>query len=1458
MEMKVYLKEAGDSTAQWIDITERTARPSVKLTEGFSTEGKTEDASELTLTIRALNLTDAASFHTSEKLVRLVIDGSMAFEGYSDGKATVDMGISSSFVHVKVSFSSYMALLEDAKAPAGGVVYEGRKIFDPADKQNSLVHLLADAMYQNIPEEYQAELSSQTERVTAAANVQACQKTLPIVYIPEDECIFDTFQTILYENGYSFYFRSKQIEILAPWDTERTASQCVLQDFISKPTLKQQPLRHRTHLALSIASYTSQDNATLYDSGDPNSDEGKPEVIEPKKAYPEDREPQGLDYSNPDDEEAEIVYSVDPELSYTCVQVDDSAEDYDDWGTDPAPVKVTEDIRPEEGSVLFENENDYRIGIQRYRVTADKAWWKKYSITVKDSIKEGDEEEYEADYIPDTEAGEAFVAMYHLQEYANNAEITLSTELMNLVPGQLVQVTELPYKLLVLSRQTTYDNPGKPLYKYSMIPIVYIETPTDVTHTSSGGSSALRYIFLELSSVYFHYDSEGSLAPADQVIYAQVTRVNVQSTPIWMINGQAATPVEGNPDRLMISPSHMEGRQVITVSVQCGRFSKALTIAKVQDGSGGNPIQFFQWGESNTKQPDDVSEILVWGDLAITINGWALVTNPGEWEKEVPTDHPEDKPYLWCRFWNYQTEDWSYYVMNGSPAVGFTLDITPQTYRLTSRGYTKAGQTVRAICRKQNTNGVAVWSVSDSRVTLQETPDGLGPDDITLTIPEMVQMQSFELTCSIAVIGLTKTHTIGGIQEGKEETEYIGIYQSVDSLPEMIGEGEVIVGDHAVVEDAQGNRTPYYYNGSQWVMADGNTPAELAWKILRNVLYDATTSPATQQTLSVVDLFAQNFAAINAFIENLCAQILRIDGAIYGGDYKANGDWIGPDSTDPKQANGGQGFHLSKDGLLQATFAKLFNVEINSVDGGGRTVLKTYGSKDTDSFDYIFNVTPTCFRLNEPGRPVVNTEYLHAVEYSDDTAFSGKVASVCSGEGMISGGGSGLKITVPQSCTLGIYTSGGTGFNSRDSDETSNLTVSVYVNGVYTQQYVNFGAIDGQETKYTDPAVIMPLTALEEGDEISLRLGAMDLSLRLQLDFYVQFNSSLENAFASVSNPDMSWQTSTDGNPDVFTFNLRCIRASSAGQYINIGSATVSGVDIQYVDYDSGIISGLAARVKDGNRYLAVSGSTLKWNGTTKSVTEVYKTGTSYAFVLSDGSNVYISDTHTACSLELHVASQPSYVDVYRLTVSDPNGMIGTSSQPVPNIYADYFRGRLTMASFAGYGTASSTTRPSVPIASSWTLMTADDSGKCYVTNLSGTLEIASIVMKVYSDGFAEIRMYIWASDDSYAKIDLPLEFVNSGCFVEASGFRVAMMLPDSGNAPGMAGGGHDAQFDAYFLGWATPTGSGHQWTRIIAMNDYSEISGTITVTGMIDQTMYNDIISHGGSLGFLFDATAS
>lgn len=1108
----------------------------------------------------------------------------------------------------------------------------------------------------------------------------------------------------------------------------------------------------------------------------------------------------------------------------------------------------------------------------------------------------------------DGTTGESLSIVFEVQygtivEYAWSNALT-AEDLLAMMPSAWSSTpAEQPAGVKYLWRRESSDN--RKTYTYFR---------TTGEQGEQGADGAPAYSMTLSSDSYVFPASSGGTVPdteygiiAQMAIYAGTVREDLSGWTLSAVASDASLISCSISADGKVSVSRFDATidsGTITVSASKGTMllAKVLNLSKAKQGAdgaaGASPKYYYKY--TKTDDPDawkGGATLFTYRDYVFAVGSTLLTAGMGGWSEHVPQGTQYADDFLWTKI---VYADGSYDIIppaqKGEPAKDIRIVASAESYQLSTRGEVLVKQDFTFTLERNYVTGAASWSVypAADNTNLTAAPDASNPDVYRVSILAGSSLPYFDVSVTCEGYEITRTLRVMGIDGGMESPIYLKVYpkdlnaakpilyrdtmQVVDNgfeWPDKTDEGHLIEGDYVLVltevresqSTTEGEIEPIPFT---WVPGVG-TQDEGHWELLEEdspayseamgtMLGDVVRLPDMPVTVGAYYGFFENLSAQSAFINRLFARQIHIigDGVIYGGDYRADGSRIpAPKEGEEDQRQfGGKGFHFSaQTGLLQATKAQLYDVDIISIDANEKTVLRTYRSEDTDAFTYDFNVTPTCFKLNEPGRPVVNTEYLHTVEYSDDTAFSGKVASVCTGEGMISGGGSGLKITVPQSCILGIYTSGGTGFNSRDSDETSNLTVSVYVNGVYTQHQVNFGSIDGQETKYTDPAVIMPLTALEEGDEISLRLGAMDLSLRLQLDFYVQFTSSLENAFASVSNPDMSWQTSTDGNPNVSTFNLRCIRASSAGQYINIGSATVSGVDIKYAPYVTGIIAGLSSNMESGKTYTATATSTMEWNGVTKNISQATRSGSTFTFIFEDGSSAIISDTHTACDLHLEVTSQPSYIDVYRLMVTDPNGSIGTTNERVPAIYADYLYGRLPLSNFAEMGKRSvTTTRPAVTI-SSYRASGSTSSLPVRVTNAqNGVLSVTSVEYRLSSDGFVDLGLYVSFDDDTYSYLDLPFDFMQYHYNVQISAFRSNMLPDGNGNPPGMGGTGKDAQANATMYSWTTPSGSAHQWTRFIVFNDYEEASGYLRVSGYIKQDMFDDIVSHSGDLTFLFD----
>ena len=183
------------------------------------------------------------------------------------------------------------------------------------------------------------------------------------------------------------------------------------------------------------------------------------------------------------------------------------------------------------------------------------------------------------------------------------------------------------------------------------------------------------------------------------------------------------------------------------------------------------------------------------------------------------------------------------------------------TYPLTSRGWTKGNTRIRVTCRRVNSDGDIVWTLPQD-MTYSPVADG-DMSVIDIFIPDNLDLPSFTVVCYVEGAG-TKDFTLSGIREGQAAPIYGGVVQA-GHLPENTTEGELFFGDHIIVENEDGTRDPYYWDGDRWVFFDGETPRSVAFMILQNVLWDGTSAPATEDTLSAINIFARNLATNTLF-----------------------------------------------------------------------------------------------------------------------------------------------------------------------------------------------------------------------------------------------------------------------------------------------------------------------------------------------------------------------------------------------------------------------------------------------------------------------------------------------------------------------------------------------------------------------------------------------------------------
>lgn len=276
---------------------------------------------------------------------------------------------------------------------------------------------------------------------------------------------------------------------------------------------------------------------------------------------------------------------------------------------------------------------------------------------------------------------------------------------------------------------------------------------------------------------------------------------------------------------------------------------------------GGDPRSLFQYSASPYIAPDDAKSLLVWGGSVLAWGSKAFIIETGEWKPTIEYPPPAGKPYLWEKYWSYELNDWQILCRTTLPTPDFEIIIVPSTYPLTSRGWTTGSTRLRVTCRRINTDDEIIWTVPQdlTYAPVQEGDNSV----IDIFIPDNLKMSSFIFTCYVEGVD-TKSFTVTGIPEGKAKPIYCGVVQA-GHLPENTTEGDLMLGDHIIIENEDGTRDPYYYDGERWVFFDDTAPASIAFEILQNVLWDGTQAPATENTVSAINIFARNLATNTLF-----------------------------------------------------------------------------------------------------------------------------------------------------------------------------------------------------------------------------------------------------------------------------------------------------------------------------------------------------------------------------------------------------------------------------------------------------------------------------------------------------------------------------------------------------------------------------------------------------------------
>lgn len=633
----VLIKDLG-STGAWLDISSAVVEDSPSLRDGFGSFGSGLDVGKLSVTIHVQTLAEAALYQTNQKQVRLLLDGLLAFEGFTLDASSIVIENRTDYVFVTLSAYPYSKAFSDSVL-ASELILKDVKVCDPSDTANSLVHILFAQLYANLNEPYKTILSGVSPVAVAAIKT----KTVPLVIISKGKNILNTIDDVLYQNGLVYYMDDYTAIVVEPYQIGRPPTEVLpITTVVASPTLSQKPYIIDTQCKLRFPTIEIVEGEQVFKLNEK-------ETIQDIAAgayYPEDGR-LIADYTTEkaeNDNDVKLVLTEEPVLTFDSA----SLTDYNSA------------LYSNQAFIRLLNATGATLQLKNIWVHA-RAWYRKYKTFYLDSSLADNitTVTVDGDYIPDKAESEKFLAAFKAELLAEKTSLTIKTK-SNLQPNTIIQIDELPYYLLVRSRTRILDGLGLFQYEcvaYSVVGVTattstYAKTPEAIVEPARGIS---LYSNLPLISI----SSRGELKTTQIEITVSVTNLPIASV-IWDCPDGTLEQVEisegiYDPYRRLLDCSTVEGDSTsVTVTAEYGgqTYSFKLGFPKVPEGL---PTPMYLNAQASVPSLTEDGPLTV-GDFFLYIGTYlGPGSDPGNAGLNPP--YALDNEFIYGRIYEYKGKD---------------------------------------------------------------------------------------------------------------------------------------------------------------------------------------------------------------------------------------------------------------------------------------------------------------------------------------------------------------------------------------------------------------------------------------------------------------------------------------------------------------------------------------------------------------------------------------------------------------------------------------------------------------------------------------------------------------------------------------------------------------------------------------------------------------------------------
>lgn len=440
MAYRIQIREAESATDKtWHDVTEYILSTGFSVRSGFATLGSNADLGKLSLSYRTYDLATASMFGSTTKLIRVIEDDRIVFEGYSDSASTVDSTENAGLAWVKLTAYPYIKALEDVELSDDWVAYD------------MTVKAVAEQLWNKALAESKSWVKEAIED-SVTITFPEISKTIPLVKVSKGDKPLDTLVSMMAEFCYSIVSSGDNIvRFIQPYSADplRYAS-IPFESIYTKPTIKTSPYVKTKSPQVTLSKIVVKEDVEVYSL---TGEDGKnaEQRIDEESYYPEDGDAE-VSYSNSDIENdmVSFLWAKDLSLEVKSRRGDNSAD---------GDITFTR-------SELLGDKAYYRVKntsttiycyLHQLRIIAGTAYFTDKSYVVR-SEGEGEKTEVETHWIQTGDDATAYAkALADESRCATSSLVFKSDTLEGMAPGMLVKVGNIPAVFIIKSIEKNLD-----------------------------------------------------------------------------------------------------------------------------------------------------------------------------------------------------------------------------------------------------------------------------------------------------------------------------------------------------------------------------------------------------------------------------------------------------------------------------------------------------------------------------------------------------------------------------------------------------------------------------------------------------------------------------------------------------------------------------------------------------------------------------------------------------------------------------------------------------------------------------------------------------------------------------------------------------------------------------------------------------------------------------------------